>query len=53
MSNDIDQERLSDEEYDRMEWLETKEDRGVMTLEEKEELTSLQQRWCNKLTEGK
>ena len=43
--NDDALSRLTHEEYEEMEWLETKEDRGTITLEEKRELTELQLRW--------
>jgi len=49
--NDTDQRRLSDDEYEQMEWLETKEDRDAITLDEKRELTALQMRWNNTKTE--
>lgn len=47
--NDKGQSQLSNAEYEHMEWLETKEDRGVMTLSEKEELTALQLRWTSNI----
>jgi hypothetical protein len=37
---------MTNEEYNEMLWLETKQDRGTITVDEKEQLSQLHEAWC-------